>query len=206
MKYVNYSATPSPATDAITDSNATVDNIRILDPNIISPTFVQTQKIALPYTFSNSLNVDRYTLDKQLHDYIVAVREQAPGSNLRGNQNNWINQHTVYTHGYGFVAARADQDITTGSTSDYTEGDIPPVGPLPQKQARGLLRSARQRLRRGGRQGAAARVQRQPEQDHLPRRRWRPALQPADQAGARAALQGDQLPAQLRGVGAGRAD
>ncbi len=134
VKYVNYSATPSPATNAITDSNATVDNIRILDPNIISPTFVQTQKIALPYTFSNSLNVDRYTLDKQLHDYIVAVREQAPGSNLRGNQNNWINQHTVYTHGYGFVAARADQDITTGLTSDYTEGDIPPVGPLPQKQ------------------------------------------------------------------------
>ncbi len=49
-------------------------------------------------------------------------------TNLQGNQTNWINKHTVYTHGYGFVAAQADSDVT--ATNQYTEGDIPPSGPL----------------------------------------------------------------------------
>jgi uncharacterized membrane protein (UPF0182 family) len=134
VTYEPYEATASPAPAAVTESNTTVDNIRILDPNIISPTFSNAQKIGLPYAFSSKLDVDRYTINGVEHDYVVAVREQATGSNLSGSQNNWINQHTVYTHGYGFVAAEADTDVTNGKASDYTEGDIPPVGPLGLKQ------------------------------------------------------------------------
>jgi uncharacterized membrane protein (UPF0182 family) len=126
-----YAATATPSAAALTDTNTTVDNIRILDPNVISPTFVNAQKIGLPYTFSSNLDVDRYTIDGVTHDYVVAVREQAPGSNLSSSQNNWINQHTVYTHGYGFVAAEADIDVTNAtSKAAYTEGDIPPKGKL----------------------------------------------------------------------------
>jgi uncharacterized protein len=128
VTYQPYQANPQPPASAITDKNTTVDNIRILDPNLISPTFENAQKIGLPYTFSNKLDVDRYTIGGVTHDYVVGVREQATGSNLTGSQNNWINQHTVYTHGYGFVAAEADLDVTNGSP--YTEGDIPPTGPL----------------------------------------------------------------------------
>jgi uncharacterized protein len=134
VQYVPYPATSSPDAAAVTDKNTTVDNIRILDPNVISQTVTNAQKIGLPYAFSNKLDVDRYTIDGVEHDYIVAVREQATGSNLTGSQNNWINQHTVYTHGYGFVAAEADKDVTNGNASDYTEGDIPPSGPLTIKQ------------------------------------------------------------------------
>jgi uncharacterized membrane protein (UPF0182 family) len=136
VQYVTYNATATPDTTALTGANTTVDNIRILDPNVISPTFIAQQKIGLPYTFANTLDVDRYTLPDPVtsvpttHDYIVAVREQATGSNLVGSQNNWINQHTVYTHGYGFVAAQADVDVTNGEAKDYLEGDIPPAGPL----------------------------------------------------------------------------
>jgi uncharacterized protein len=130
VSYVDYPATSSPDRAAVTDQNTTVDNIRILDPNIISPTFVNAQKIGLPYGFSPKLDVDRYKIDGQEHDYVVAVREQVTGSNLSGSQNNWINQHTVYTHGYGFVAAEADEDVTNGKASDYTAGDIPPAGLL----------------------------------------------------------------------------
>jgi uncharacterized protein len=128
--YTKYAATSTPDRTAVTDANTTVDNIRILDPNLISPTFVNAQKIGLPYGFSSKLDVDRYTINGKEHDYVVAVREQVRGSNLSGSQNNWINQHTVYTHGYGFVAAEADEDVTNGKASDYTEGDIPPTGPL----------------------------------------------------------------------------
>jgi hypothetical protein len=134
--YKKYNANIQPDPSAITNTSTTVDNIRILDPNLISPTFNAQQKIGRPYGFSSKLDVDRYMVPDPVsnqpveHDYIVAVREQATGSNLSGSQNNWINQHTVYTHGYGFVAAQADTDVTNGDASDYTEGDIPPAGPL----------------------------------------------------------------------------
>ncbi|WP_375477214.1 UPF0182 family protein [uncultured Jatrophihabitans sp.] len=137
VDYVTYQANTSPQPSAITVTNTTVDNIRILDPNVISPTVSNSQKIGLPYAFSSKLDVDRYSIPDATgksvqHDYVVAVREQATGSNLSGSQDNWINQHTVYTHGYGFVAAQADQDVTNGA--DYTESDIPPVGPLDNTQ------------------------------------------------------------------------
>ena len=48
---------------------------------------------------------------RQTRDYVVGVRE-LDAANLQGNQTNWINKHTVYTHGYGFVAAQADSDVT----------------------------------------------------------------------------------------------
>ncbi len=134
VTYAKYPATASPAPDAVTDTDTTVDNIRILDPNVISRTFLNAQKIGRPYDFSNKLDVDRYTLGGVEHDYIVAVRELVSGANLSGSQNNWINQHTVYTHGYGFVAAEADKDVTKGKAADYTEGDIPPAGKLGIKQ------------------------------------------------------------------------
>ena len=139
VSYVPYRAIANPPTDAISTANTTVSNIRILDPNVVSPTFNNAQKIGLPYGFSGSLDVDRYTLPDTSagvkHDYVVGVREQVPGSNLQGSQDNWINQHTVYTHGYGFVAAEADKDVTNvNDTAAYTEGDIPPRGPLGLKQ------------------------------------------------------------------------
>jgi uncharacterized membrane protein (UPF0182 family) len=130
VSYQPYTATKTPNTAAISATNPTVDNIRILDPNVVSPTFRYFQKIGLPYGFSDTLDVDRYTINGVEHDYIVGVREAVPGSNLTGSQNNWINQHTVYTHGYGFVAAEADQNVTNPEKALFTEGDIPPTGPL----------------------------------------------------------------------------
>ena len=38
----------------------------------------------------------------------MAARELNPQT-LQGNQNDWINRHTVYTHGNGFVAAPANR-------------------------------------------------------------------------------------------------
>ncbi len=43
-----------------------------------------------------------------MRDYIVAARELSSKS-LTGNQTDWINKHTVYTHGNGLVAAPANR-------------------------------------------------------------------------------------------------
>ena len=128
VDYQDYPAVNSPSTAALTPTSATISNIRILDPNVVSPAFLQQQKIRQQYGFVPKLDMDRYTVDGVTHDYVVGVRE-LNSSALAGSQTNWINKHTVYTHGYGFVAAQAGEDVTT--TGAYTEGDIPPSGPIP---------------------------------------------------------------------------
>jgi hypothetical protein len=130
VNYTDYLASATPSPTAITAPSTTTDNIRILDPNVVSPTFTNAQRIRAPYGFADDLDMDRYNVDGQEHDYVVGVRELVP-SNLQGSQGNWINLHTFYTHGYGFVAAQANVDITNGSAGDYTDGDIPPTGPGP---------------------------------------------------------------------------
>ncbi len=128
VSYQDYEAIANPSTAAITQANPTVNSIRILDPNVLSDTFTQQQQIRNVYGFPSKLDMDRYTINGQARDYVVAVRE-LDASNLNGNQTNWINEHTVYTHGFGFVAAAADQDVTNAPQT-YTEKDIPPTGPL----------------------------------------------------------------------------
>ena len=52
---------------------------------------------------------------------MVAVRE----INLEGlpdSQRNWLNDHTVYTHGYGFYAAYGNQRTTEGDPVFFEGG------------------------------------------------------------------------------------
>ena len=69
------------------------------------------------YGFADKLDIDRYTIGTApvSSDYIVGVRE-LDAANLNGTRPNWINQHTVYTHGYGFVAAPANADVTNDAS------------------------------------------------------------------------------------------
>ncbi|MGA9869664.1 MAG: UPF0182 family protein, partial [Rhodococcus sp. (in: high G+C Gram-positive bacteria)] len=117
----------------------TIANTRLLDPNVLSRTFTQQQQLKNFFGFPASLDIDRYEIDGQLQDYIVAARELSPES-LTGNQTDWINRHTVYTHGNGFVAAPANrvnaavEDPTAeGASSNsgypiYTVSDIASQG------------------------------------------------------------------------------
>jgi uncharacterized membrane protein (UPF0182 family) len=127
VTYQNYAVTTAPDTSALVSSDPTVANLRILDPNQVSPTFSKFQQLRNQYGFAQKLDIDRYTVGQQTQDYVVGVRE-LDENKLTGNQTNWINEHTFYTHGYGFVAAAASSDVT--NTKVFTEGDIPPVGPL----------------------------------------------------------------------------
>ncbi|WP_327094408.1 UPF0182 family protein [Nocardia vinacea] len=86
----------------------TIANARLLDPNVLSRTFTQQQQLKNFYSFPTNLDLDRYRIDGQLRDYVVAARELTPNA-LSGNQTHWVNRHTVYTHGNGFVAAPANR-------------------------------------------------------------------------------------------------
>ncbi|OBG40805.1 MULTISPECIES: UPF0182 family protein [Mycolicibacter] len=87
---------------------ATTSNIRLLDPTIVSPAFTQFQQGKNFYFFPDQLTIDRYRDDEgKLRDYVVAARELNP-DRLIDNQRDWINRHTVFTHGNGFIASPAN--------------------------------------------------------------------------------------------------
>lgn len=99
----------APATAAqVAADRATTSNIRVLDPTIIGPAFTQFQQGKNFYYFPDQLSIDRYQgADGDLRDYVVAARELNP-DRLIDNQRDWINRHTVYTHGNGFIASPAN--------------------------------------------------------------------------------------------------
>ena len=114
--------------DLVQDTSNDVSNARLLDPNLLTPTFIQRQQLQNFYSFDTPLSVDRYTIDGKTEDYVVAVREMNIAS-LAENQQTWINEHLVYTHGNGFVAAPAsDISGASGGGSGYPNFTISDVG------------------------------------------------------------------------------
>lgn len=127
-----YAATVDTAAGQLASDAETISNIRLMDPNVVSATFRQLQQIKPYYTFADSLDVDRYKIDGKVRDVVVAVREL----NIEGNPNrNWINDHLVYTHGFGFAGAYSNAQDTDGKPKFFL-GDIPPTKTLGAFQPR----------------------------------------------------------------------
>ncbi len=133
VEYVEYDAKTNLTSAELRADKGTIPNARLLDPNVLSPTFTQFQQIRNVYGFSDKLDIDRYTIDGATKEYVVGVRELV-SDDLTGNQQNWINRHLVFTHGNGLVAAEATKEVE--NTEDFAVGDLPPVGPIEIDQPR----------------------------------------------------------------------
>ncbi|WP_371674401.1 UPF0182 family protein [Streptomyces sp. NBC_00289] len=132
-KVTEYSgkSTTSDKTELRDDVDSTA-SIRIMDPNVVSPTFQQLQQIRNYYAFPTNLDVDRYSKDGKDQDTVIGLREL----NLNGiPKNNWINDHFRYTHGYGAVAAKGTEADAEGRPV-FTESDLPSKGDLGSYQQR----------------------------------------------------------------------
>ncbi len=105
----------------------TTANIRILDPALVTDAFAQLEQIKQYYQFAPHLDVDRYTIDGKSQDTVIAVRELNQGG--IGDSSNWVNDHIVYTHGYGIVAAYGNQRTVDGLPV-FLESGIPSTGDL----------------------------------------------------------------------------
>ncbi|WP_130509076.1 UPF0182 family protein [Krasilnikovia cinnamomea] len=101
-----------PASNAVPPANLpaniSAQNVRLIDPQLVSEAFTQSQQVRGFYDFGQKLDVDRYDMNGTTRDYVVGVRE-INDSQLTPQQRNWLNRHTVFTHGYGLVAAPANQ-------------------------------------------------------------------------------------------------
>jgi len=128
----DYQATVTTSAGQLANDAATIANIRLMDPNVLSATFRQLQQIKPYYSFADSLDIDRYTINGKERDVVVSVREL----NIDGNPSrNWINDHLVYTHGFGMVGAFGNTVDADGKPS-FTVGDIPPTKGLGEFEPR----------------------------------------------------------------------
>jgi uncharacterized protein len=146
VKGSQYSAQTLDPPASLAKDRTVVPTIRLLDPAVVNETFSQYQQIRSFYDFPEKLDVDRYTTDSKLQDYVVGVRE-INYSRLTGTQTNWQNRHTVFTHGYGFVAAPANRTcegapffvsglIGTSSASPSSDNCVAKSDAIPVSQPR----------------------------------------------------------------------
>jgi uncharacterized protein len=134
-KVDSYTAKTSLTPAELTRSAESRVSTRLLDPTLIAPAFEQLQQVRGYYAVPDTLDVDRYKIgeDQQAQDIIIAARELNLAG-LQESQRNWANDHTVYTHGYGIIAARGNQRGPQGEPV-WVEKDIPPTGELELEQA-----------------------------------------------------------------------
>ncbi len=125
---------------------ASLPGIRLVDPQLVSDTFEQLQQVRGYYTVPSVLDVDRYPINGQDRDVVIAAREMSLDG-LPDAQKNWANEKTVYTHGYGLIGAfgnqrnTADQPVRNDGEPVWAEEDLPPRGPISQTQPDGEYRA-----------------------------------------------------------------
>jgi len=99
-------------------------NVRLWDWRAFHDTVTQIQALRPYYAFADT-DVDRYVIDGQLRQVMLAPREldirQLPDARTR-----WINPHFIYTHGYGMVMAEANRITLDGLPHLFVQ-DAPPV-------------------------------------------------------------------------------
>jgi len=135
VRVQSYNGTSTVASGSLFAQSLNLPGFRLMDPNVVSRAFQQLQQVKGFYQFPGTLSVDRYVLPGDgpvPQDLAVAVRGL---SGPPAGQGNWINTHLVYTHGFGFVAAR-ENSVAGGGTPDYVESDLPPRGELAIRQPR----------------------------------------------------------------------
>lgn len=112
--------------EVLGENQATVDNIRLWDPGVLSTTYKQLQNIKTYYDITD-VDVDRYVIDGELTQVMVAARE-LDEANVPGG--GWVNEKLVYTHGFGPVLSPANS-VTPEGQPEFLVQDIPPVAASP---------------------------------------------------------------------------
>ncbi|GAB2520846.1 UPF0182 family protein [Microbacterium petrolearium] len=119
-----YRAETTTEAGQLRDDAETTASLRLMDPNVVSPTVRQLEQRFPYYSFQPNLDVDRYEIDGESQDTVVAVRELNQG---QLESQTWENIATVYTHGYGLVAMKGNERTADGGPV-FLENGIPSTG------------------------------------------------------------------------------
>jgi uncharacterized protein len=107
----------------LVDNAQTIRNVRLWDPDVLQKTYQQLQEIRGFYRF-NDVDVDRYNIDNDETQVELSARDLNPSG---VPSPSWVNNHLVYTHGYGAVLSPANA-VTSGGDPQLLLKDLPPQG------------------------------------------------------------------------------
>lgn len=128
VEEISYAASVNAEAGALREDTETTAQLRLMDPAVVSPTFEQREANRRYWGFDDVLSVDRYTVDGQMQDTVLGVRELRPDQfDLAGQP--WVNQHVIYTHGYGVAAAYGNRRNSDGEPS-FLQSGVPGDGAL----------------------------------------------------------------------------
>ncbi|MDE3178317.1 MAG: UPF0182 family protein, partial [Acidobacteriota bacterium] len=116
---------------SIQENEATMRNIRLWDHQPLLTTFGQLQEIRTYYDFVRVYN-DRYDINSDLRQVSLSARELSSNSLP---DPNWVNQHLIYTHGYGICMGPVNESTPDGLPVLFIK-NIPPVSDIPLKVTR----------------------------------------------------------------------
>ena len=89
-------------------NNLTIENIRLWDKRPLLETNRQLQRIRLYYEFPDA-DIDRYSLPgtsgQTIQQQVLIAARELDFSAVPAAAQTWVNQHLVYTHGYGFTVS-----------------------------------------------------------------------------------------------------
>ncbi len=110
----------------LANNRSTIENVRLWDPDptILQETYNRLQQIRNFYRF-NDVDVDRYVAEGgRVRQQLISAREL----NIDGIPSpSWVNQHLVYTHGYGAVLTPSSAVEPDGKPALQLK-DLPPSG------------------------------------------------------------------------------
>lgn len=115
----------------IAQNQATVNNIRLWDHRPLLTTFQQLQEIRTYYDFVRVDN-DRYRINSDYRQVSLSVREM---NSSALPDPNWVNEHLIYTHGFGLCMGPVNEATPDGMPDLFIE-NIPPVSNVPIKITR----------------------------------------------------------------------
>jgi len=108
---------------SVVDANrGTIDNARLWDPGVIQKTY-QTLQGLQPYYIINNVAIDRYNVNGQPTQVLIGARD-LNSSSLPSQ--SWVNEHLVYTHGYGSIVSPTNQAAQNGDPN-FLLANIPPT-------------------------------------------------------------------------------
>ena len=123
-----YPAETSVTAELVRQNPQTINNIRLWDYRPLTDVYRQIQLIRPYYDFTGA-DVDRYTINGQYRQVLLAAREVAP-EKLTDEAQTWVNEKLIYTHGIG-LAMSPVTEFTTEGRPEFFAKDIPANGQIP---------------------------------------------------------------------------
>ena len=123
VRELSFSAEPITAR-VVERNRPTIENVRLWDYRPLLSAYRQLQALR-PYYVFGDVDIDRYRIEGAQRQVMLSARELESGR-LTAPARTWVNEHLVYTHGYGIVMSPVNR-ISEEGMPEFFIKDIPPT-------------------------------------------------------------------------------